>query len=111
HHDLMTGRAVARRAGGPQRVDRLKIADWAQLRLRDVESGNLTNERPPTFVEAVQVFRAHAKPGQVLNIDVKHSLTFDDAYRINAHLASRLSSEQYVFSSGELQSLERLRAA
>ncbi|WP_156103981.1 glycerophosphodiester phosphodiesterase [Shewanella mangrovi] len=110
HHDKATGRA-----DGTVDNQRRKIANinykkqWGYLRERNLDTGQLTNTVPPSFLALAKAFRLSARHGQQLNIEIK-GRAGKNAIEMLDYLAFKTLGEgQYFYSSLELDTLSKMR--
>ncbi|MCH1926615.1 glycerophosphodiester phosphodiesterase [Shewanella sp. C32] len=110
HHDDYTGRANGTVDNQRRRISSINYKkEWGYLRERDLNTGELTNTVPPTFVQLAQAFRAGAHRGQQLNIEIKGSAGAQDIEMLDYLALKTLGEGNYFYSSLELGSLEKMR--
>ncbi|EKE77903.1 glycerophosphodiester phosphodiesterase [Gallaecimonas xiamenensis] len=110
HHDARTGRATGTVDNQRRRIESMSYKkEWGYLRERDMASGALIDQLPPSFEEYAKTFARFASGGQKINIEVKTPASPQDL-KILDYLAHTLIGQgRYYYSSLELRNLERLR--
>lgn len=110
HHDLTVGRTTHGRSG---LVSSMSTYHWKQVRLKE-RDGDET-DTPAPFLEDVLVgFKAHARPSQVLNIEIKSgpgAYACADLAALDKVVRAFLTPSHFLYSSRSLENLACLRTS
>lgn len=109
HHDMMTGRATGTMSGERFRIERAKQNKWNRLFLRNMQTGELLSQQPPTLREAISAFNASAAAWQVLNVEIKGNPSKRALSTLDYLLYQHAGAERYYYSSMSLETLKYLR--
>ncbi|WP_299793093.1 glycerophosphodiester phosphodiesterase family protein [uncultured Shewanella sp.] len=109
HHDKYTGRATVHYTGQRYKVEKMKLNQFAQLKLRNKQSHDLLDIRPITAYEAFQTFVAYRSPGQKLNVEIKSDTYGQKLVELDNMLRQLVGQGHFYYSSADLDTLEKLR--
>ena len=109
HHDSQTGRATVHYTGKRFKLERMKLNEFAQLKLRDKNNNDLLDQRPITAYEAFSTFAAFRHANQKLNVEIKSDTYGGKLLELDNMLRQTIGLEGYYYSSGNLETLYKLR--
>jgi glycerophosphoryl diester phosphodiesterase len=109
HHDEKTGRETGTVDNKQRKISRLRDKELGYLRHRDMETGELTDIMPPSFVELASTFSRYSSFDQKLNIEIKSTYSKSDLENLEYLAAKYIPKGRYFFSSLELRNLQRMR--
>ena len=111
HHDALTGRETGTVDNKRRKIESLRYEkEWGYLRSRDQHSGQLLDIVPPNFRQVARAFALNAKPGQLLNIEIKTHASQRDLEMLDFLAFKYIGKGRYFYSSLTLSNLERMRA-
>ena len=109
HHDKKTGRATGTVDNIQRKISYLRRDSYGYLRHKDMQTGLLTNNIPPTFAALARAFNRFAGAHQKLNIEIKTKARRADLEVLEYLAYSILGKGNYFYSSLELDTLTRVR--
>ncbi len=109
HHDQQTGRATVHYTGKRYNIEKMKLNEFVQLKLRDKQNHQLLNRRPITALESFQTFATYRKNNQKLNVEIKSETYGQKLYELDQMLRQTVGQGSFYYSSSDLDTLEKLR--
>jgi|GEM_PF-914019 len=109
HHDKQTGRATVHYTGKRYKLARMKLNEFAELKLRDKHSHDLLDARPITAYESFKTFAAYRNPEQKLNVEIKSATYGQKLVELDSMLRQIVGQGNFYYSATDVDTLNKLR--